>query len=162
MSSKARITIKGVEPMIKLMRRTGKRVERFELDIMDKYADKLVDLARRYAPRDFGDLEKAIQKWPDKEAPRNRRVWFVGVNEEKLGAAYQTYGHRYDIYQHERQHKPGQGSIDKGKAIGLPVGGTAWNRIGSKYLDRATLQITKQMNKAVKERLERELQGAGW
>lgn len=156
------ISIRGIAETLGLMRRTASRVQKFELEMMEKYSKKLVDLARRYAPREFGHLEASIDRWPDKEGPRHRKIWWVGVDEKELGSSFQTYGHRYDIYQHERAHKPSQASIDKGTAIGLPAGGTAENRIGSQYLARAAQQIEVKMRKETEVRLNRELKGAGW
>lgn len=156
------LSVTGIDDVLFQLRRASKRVEDFELPLLKDGADKLVKLARTYAPIDEGNLEKAINKKEDKEGPRRRIVYFIGIDENKLGRGFQNYGFPYHIFVHETDWipKPDSKTMAKAKRIGLPAGGTAPNRVGSKYLERAASQIGDWIEKEARKRLKRLLRDA--
>ncbi len=161
-ANKTGVTIRRVSETMRALDRTSKRVKSFERRLIERFSLEMVELAKRYAPVDKGNLEESIYRYPQYEGPHLRKVWYVGVDPSKLGESYSVYGHRYDIYQHENIHKPGKATRDKARDIGLPAGGTRANRVGSKYLERAAKQTAKKMAEEVQKKLSGELRGAGW
>lgn len=135
----ARVEVTGVRDLMYRIDRTAKKVEDVELDLVRKMVGEIKQLAQRYAPRDTGALEDAIEAIQiDRGGLHGRHTFYVGVNPESLGMGYQAYGFRYDIWAHEAHYKLGKRSEEKADDLGLPKYGQFG--VGREFLARAAMQ----------------------
>jgi hypothetical protein len=144
------VKVSGIEALIAALSQTGQKAERGVADVMRKGAKEIQDLARRQAPRDTGNLEKAIKVEEDRSGKNGRVQVYVYVD----GSEADENGRPIDEYamqMHEGQYNLG----DKSRAKQAADAGAI---VGNKFLERAVDKIgpslTRKVSDAVKETLE--------
>ena len=103
--------------------RLEERTHRNATRVMARATKAIAERAAAYAPKDKGDLEKAIEHKVIPRQGSNRESWEVKVNTRRLGQGYRKYKFRYDIEVHDNQElKLGKKSQEKADETGFDVG----------------------------------------
>jgi hypothetical protein len=140
--TKVQFDVAAIEAKI---RQVGERSVKGGLNVMREEGDRIVDLAREYAPYDEGKLEAAIERNDAEERDDNRRaVVQVWVNPERPGSGGLRVG-EYAYLMHEGlgpygdgTYRPGPGTRDK-QDMGMDAGG--------KYFERAIRRRAGELGK---------------
>jgi hypothetical protein len=129
------------------------RTNRAALKAMREGAEKVVDLARKQAPIDEGNLEEAITSEESRTGINGRTVIAVGVNEdvEVMHRPGKTVGD-YATEMHEglypgSKYDLGPRSQDKQRANPDIM-------VGGKFLERAVDELAPEIEAAVKRAVE--------
>ncbi|UKL14923.1 putative tail component [Pseudomonas phage hairong] len=144
------LTVKNLAAVMLNFARAEEKVAKGSLAQLRKSADKIVKLARDYAPVDTEDLEGAIEAQEGRERTSLGRFGAttidVGVNISKLNLE-EHGGYDYSIRMHEDpNYNLGPRSQAKQSGSG--------KQVGYKYLQRAMedlrVEITRDMAEAVR------------
>lgn len=117
------ITVEGIDSTTLALSRTGDRISKHSLDVVEKYAEYMIKSAKDYAPIKDGYLENSIGRFENEKVDGSRRMSVLwGVDTDKLGPGYTVKGHRYDITMENGEYKLGKRSSDKQDDLGVDVG----------------------------------------
>lgn len=131
----------------------GEKVVKGVSDVMQDYAEKIVERAREYAPIDKGNLERAIKKSTNKFGLNRRNTIDIYVDETMSVGKGKTI-RDYARYMHEGipgiqgGYKLGKKSLEKDAGRGI---------VGRKYLTRALNDYKQDYLSAVRSRADRVL-----
>lgn len=147
------LTVKNAATVLMNLARTEERVAKGSLAQLRKSAEKVVKLAKAYAPVDTKDLEGAIEATEGRERTSLGRFGAttidVGVNVSKLNLADHG-GYDYSIRMHEDPtYSLGPGSVEKQATTG--------KQIGYKYLERALEDLRGEIERDMAEAVRRSM-----
>lgn len=150
---------KGLKSTLFALDRISKNTNALERRLLEEGAKDIERIARDYAPRRTGALERSIKAVEGPKGMNGRKTWLIGVDEGELGPGFSVYGFAYHIMIHDAQkYNPGHGTQQKAKTYGLPLSGP--DRVGTQFLARASEQVEEQLNKALESMLKRQLRRA--
>ncbi len=136
------VRIEGVGKTLYALRRVEDRTNRRSRAAVRKYARRIAETAREYAPQDEGDLESAIRHDQEARGSRGRLVMHVGIDHDLLGPGYTTGGFDYAYEMHENYPYP-VGGIPNPLESGKPWLENSYRKqqqgkeVGGKFLERA-------------------------
>lgn len=123
-----------------------KRSSRGVREALEKGAEKIQDLARKYAPVDEGNLEESVKIAKEVDILNSRRSkFYVYIDENQPAKDGKTVGF-YALRMHEGDYRLGKGSQAKAVSSGLLV--------GRKFLERAMEDMEEEISKDVEEGLK--------
>ncbi len=128
------IKVTGIKDNILRLRNIGTRVHENARKTMHASADRIVELARKMAPVDKGNLEAAIQKQVGYEGPRGRLAIDIVIMPEANGVHVADYA----TFMHEGHYQLGPKSEEKQAREGVVV--------GPGFLTRAAEPEQKKLN----------------
>lgn len=140
------IKVSGIDELTFLLRQVGPKAQRGALDAMRDEAQDIVDLAKKYAPIDKGNLEEAI-RFEEQGGGRDsagrfaRKEIVIGIDADKPADANKTVGdYAYEMHEHLTpygEYKLGPRSMQKQAGQS--------ERVGGKFLERAVNKVSKGM-----------------
>ena len=141
------IEVTGIEELAVMLQQTGAKAQKGVSEQMKREAIKIRDLARKFAPVDYGNLEDAIQlgedggERDDFSGRFTRKSYTVFIDMEHPAEEGKVVGdYAYLMHEHLMPYGPfklGEHSLAK------QAGQT--EMVGGMYLDRAVDQVTEGM-----------------
>lgn len=143
--------INFAETVATQIRQMGVKAAKHGIEFMRVAGDEIVALAKDYAPKDEGDLERAIERNPAEERDDlNRKAVEVWVNPDMPGSGGMKVGD-YAYLMHEGltpygdgTYRPREGTINKGP------------QAGGKFLERAVNEISPGLTDKISDLLRRQ------
>lgn len=152
------VTVSGISELTYLLRQAGPKAQKGAIDGMRKEADEIVELAKKYAPIDKGNLEEAIN-WEETAGGRDslgrfaKKEIVIGIDGEKSAGANKTVGdYAYEMHEHLTPYgEYGLGPLSEAKQRGQS------ELVGGKFLERAVEKVSKGMIQRILARVRAEL-----
>lgn len=143
------LKIKGLDNIGFMLKNLHKKTTRSALVEMKNGAADIMELAKKQAPFEEGNLEEAIKQIEDLSGVNGRKRISVYVDEAETisGRPGKTVGD-YAAQMHEGSYRLGRGSEDKSAANG--------ERVGSKFLERAADDLGPDIKKRVRAAIGRD------
>ena len=136
------LEVRGISAVSSMLSNQHKKTNPRALDAMRGGAKEILELAKKQAPVDEGNLEDALELQEDRFGLNTRTRITIFVNESKAlpHRPDKTVGD-YATRMHDGQYNLGKDSLAKQRANGQVV--------GPKYLERAVQKLEKEIIQSV-------------
>ena len=139
---------KDIDILVKRLQNVAEKSTRAARHRMEDGVNDTVELAKKYAPVDKGDLESAIKVGDSEKGARGRKIFVIEVDETVVNSRGRSVG-KYATPMHEGQYNLGKKSLEKANALGVEV--------GRKYLERAFDESVEEIEKNLQDAYKRGL-----
>jgi len=138
------LTIIGLDAVAAMIKNDSEKATQAARRRMHAEAQKIMDLSKKNAPIDEGNLEAAHHIIVERDE-RNRKTETIEVG----GTVHGVDVDQYALIMHEAEYNLGPKSLAKQAGSGRPV--------GRKYLERAFNEREPHLNPAIKEEVDKSL-----